>query len=165
MDAIGKAIASLGLASSLFHASQTKFGHLYDTKMVDLIIWTTYREAFQKIKALSKTTIKHFNEVKENEWVVKPSIPILYFGDLNHYFNSKLKIITVALNPSNKEFPLEGKPRFSFCPAELSESDADKYMQTLSQYFERGRLPKIISIYIYIAKQTERAQRHVRQVN
>ena len=56
VNAIGKAIASLGLASSLFHASQTKFGNLYDTKMVDLIIWTTYREAFQKLNTTNKTT-------------------------------------------------------------------------------------------------------------
>ena len=59
VNAIGKAIASLGLASSLFHASQTKFGNLYDTKMVDLIIWTTYREAFQKLNSMNKTTEAH----------------------------------------------------------------------------------------------------------
>ena len=64
VNAIGKAITSLGLASSLFHASQTKFGHLYDTKMVDLIIWTTYREAFQKLKTTNKTTEAHMLDLR-----------------------------------------------------------------------------------------------------
>ena len=96
-----------------------------------------------KFNNLIKKTIIHFNQFKNRNWVVKPSIPILFFGNLENYKNSKLKIITVALNPSDKEFPIEGKPRFSFCPAELSESDADKYMQTLSQYFERNEFHRV----------------------
>lgn len=36
---------------------------------------------------------------------VDPSIPILYFGDLTAYENSPKRIVTVALNPSNVEFP------------------------------------------------------------
>lgn len=36
--------------------------------------------------------------------VLKNLIPILWFGDLNKYFNSDIKIVTVALNPSNNEF-------------------------------------------------------------
>src|SRR5215211_7469174 len=38
--------------------------------------------------------------------VVRPSIPILYFGDLPRYAASPLKVITVALNPSHHEFPI-----------------------------------------------------------
>jgi hypothetical protein len=38
--------------------------------------------------------------------VVRPSIPILYFGDHNRYVASSLKVITVALNPSRHEFPV-----------------------------------------------------------
>ena len=36
--------------------------------------------------------------------VVRPSIPILFFGDSAHYACSPLKVVTVALNPSRKEF-------------------------------------------------------------
>lgn len=36
---------------------------------------------------------------------VVPSIPILYFGNLERYRASKLRVITVALNPSYVEFP------------------------------------------------------------
>ena len=36
---------------------------------------------------------------------VAPHVPILYFGDLSAYQISDLRILTVALNPSNAEFP------------------------------------------------------------
>jgi len=36
---------------------------------------------------------------------VAPYVPILYFGDLTAYERSDLRILTVALNPSNAEFP------------------------------------------------------------
>jgi len=38
-------------------------------------------------------------------WLVAPSAPILFFGDLHAYRGSPLRVITVALNPSNREFP------------------------------------------------------------
>jgi hypothetical protein len=37
--------------------------------------------------------------------VVRPSIPILFFGDSEQYYRSPLKVITVGLNPSRNEFP------------------------------------------------------------
>ncbi len=36
--------------------------------------------------------------------VIKNLIPILWFGDMNRYVLSEMKIITVSLNPSNNEF-------------------------------------------------------------
>lgn len=36
--------------------------------------------------------------------VLKPSLPILWFGDLEAYLQSDLRIITVGLNPSAEEF-------------------------------------------------------------
>jgi hypothetical protein len=41
--------------------------------------------------------------------LVRPSIPILYFGDDRRYFTSLRKIITVGLNPSCKEFPADDR--------------------------------------------------------
>ena len=49
VSAIGKALASIGLASSLYHASQTTFGRQYDQKLIDLILWIIYREALQNL--------------------------------------------------------------------------------------------------------------------
>ena len=36
---------------------------------------------------------------------VNPSIPILFFGDLDAYFSSKVRVLSVGLNPSLHEFP------------------------------------------------------------
>jgi hypothetical protein len=46
-----------------------------------------------------------FDRLNECRAVVRPAIPILFFGDSNRYFTSTLKIITVGLNPSCAEFP------------------------------------------------------------
>lgn len=50
-----------------------------------------------------KDYVKHRNL----EIVVKPSIPIIWFGDLVAYKNSDVKVVTVAINPSDKEFKKE----------------------------------------------------------
>jgi hypothetical protein len=46
-----------------------------------------------------------YRRFADQTFLVKPSIPILFFGDSNRYFDSKLKVITLGLNPSRKEFP------------------------------------------------------------
>jgi hypothetical protein len=75
--------------------------------------------------------------------VVRPAIPILYFGDFDRYVKSPLKIITVALNPSHREFP--ESDRFErFRPAQCIDVDnleqfaVDAYVAALNGYF-RGR--------------------------
>lgn len=72
--------------------------------------------------------------------VVRPSIPILYFGDSQRYSASALKVITVALNPSHHEFP--ANDRFlRFRPAEgintntLDQSAQVAYLAALDGYF------------------------------
>ena len=49
---------------------------------------------------LLKDAMLQYNKYSELDFIVKPSLPILYFGDLNAYFNSNFKVITAALNPS-----------------------------------------------------------------
>ena len=48
-----------------------------------------------------------YRRAEENgdRFVVRPSIPILYFGDSAAYFRSPVRVITVGLNPSLREFP------------------------------------------------------------
>ncbi len=71
---------------------------------------------------------------------MKPSIPILFFGDYERYLRSPLKIITVGLNPSKDEFP-QGKAfkRFSAVIEQyegmLRGEMAHSYMRALSDYF------------------------------
>lgn len=72
--------------------------------------------------------------------VVRPSIPILYFGDYQRYKASPLKVITVALNPSHHEFPVHD-PFQRFRPAETIEADSmsgtmrEAYLVALNGYF------------------------------
>lgn len=78
---------------------------------------------------------KYYNDYKKEGFVVKPSLPILYFGDIDAYFKSKIKIITVGKNPSNKEFELSKSDK-SFI--RFPEWDEGRYnlTQVLNGYFE-----------------------------
>lgn len=58
-------------------------------------------------KDLIAKTFNYFNQFKNEKVIVNPSIPILYFGDLDQYLKSPIKIITVGKNPSNNEFRLK----------------------------------------------------------
>ncbi len=66
---------------------------------------------------------------------VGPAIPILFFGGLDAYRGSPLRVLTVGLNPSLEEFPA-GDPflRFPFA-AEVAIGDRDRYLEALAAYF------------------------------
>ena len=66
---------------------------------------------------------------------VNPSIPILFFGDLNAYKAAPLRTLTVGLNPSLREFPSD-RP-FSRFPLSDEETPRNRaaYLDTLSRYF------------------------------
>jgi hypothetical protein len=71
---------------------------------------------------------------------VTPSIPILFFGDTDRYLSSKLKVITVGLNPSRSEFPTEDRfLRFGGArgvyPRILDGAGYDVYLKALNGYF------------------------------
>lgn len=71
-------------------------------------------------------------------YVVKPAIPIVYFGDEPAYRRSEIKIVTVGLNPSDNEFTEDGHPysialRFpSFANSSGTDNDLVK---ALNEYF------------------------------
>lgn len=73
----------------------------------------------------------------EAPYVVNPSIPILYFGDLPRYLDSGLKVITAALNPSKREFPVDDRCR-RFRQAEGIDPRAldVRYFDALNSYFK-----------------------------
>jgi hypothetical protein len=73
--------------------------------------------------------------------VVTPAMPVLFFGDLAAYRRSPRRIVTVALNPSNKEFP-PPDPWVRFPVARdlsperaLDDAARDRYLAALSAYF------------------------------
>lgn len=72
--------------------------------------------------------------------LVRPSIPILFFGDSRRYFVSPLRVITVGLNPSKLEFP-EPDPFVRFPAAREPPRRAGldgrlpAYIESLNDYF------------------------------
>lgn len=56
------------------------------------------------LRYLLQKSLEDYNNLKEEAYVVSPSLPILYFGDLNAYLKSDFKVITAGLNPSDLEF-------------------------------------------------------------
>jgi hypothetical protein len=69
--------------------------------------------------------------------LVRPSIPVLFFGDHERYFESPLRVVTVGLNPSDSEFPsTDPFLRFPAARRLTSESrDPTAYLRALSDYF------------------------------
>ena len=53
---------------------------------------------------LLKDSLNNYNNYCKLNFVIKPSLPILYFGNVKDYFKSDFKVITAALNPSDAEF-------------------------------------------------------------
>jgi hypothetical protein len=72
--------------------------------------------------------------------VVRPSIPILWFGDSLAFSNSDVRVVTVGLNPSRVEFP-DGDRFLRFPAAHLltapPATDAQRlaYVSALDSYF------------------------------
>lgn len=69
--------------------------------------------------------------------LVRPSIPILFFGDDEKYISSPLKVITVGLNPSRLEFP-RGDPFLRFPAArqiDPQQPALDAHLEALRAYF------------------------------
>ena len=67
-------------------------------------------------------------------FLVRPSIPILYFGDSQRYRQSRLRVITVGLNPSREEFP-RNAPFSRFGRPINDDIDRSAYLRSLDSYF------------------------------
>jgi hypothetical protein len=92
------------------------------------------------VESLVSEAWRIYNRAGDNPCVVRPSIPILYFGDRDAYLRSPLKVITVGLNPSRCEFP-EGDRFARFrqaehvCPGVLHGRFYEEYLAALNEYF------------------------------
>lgn len=67
---------------------------------------------------------------------ITPAAPILFFGDLDAYAVSPLRVLTVGLNPSLHEFPV-GEPfrRFPLLTGGGSDREPGRYLDAMSAYF------------------------------
>ena len=66
---------------------------------------------------------------------VSPAAPILFFGDFDAYSRSPLRVLSVGLNPSWREFP-EYEPFLRFpLAAGDARRDTDRYVDALCGYY------------------------------
>jgi hypothetical protein len=93
-----------------------------------------------QLDELIRESIIIYSKFDKSPILVYPSIPILFFGDSRKYDTSKLKVVTVGLNPSKEEFP--DNNRFSRFPEVesiyneiLDGKHLDKYLGALNNYF------------------------------
>ena len=77
-----------------------------------------------------------FDRAAELSSRVTPAAPVLFFGDLDAYCASPLRVLTVGLNPSLNEFPA-GDPfrRFPLLAGTNGDSEPDHYLDAISAYF------------------------------
>ncbi|MGO9681409.1 MAG: hypothetical protein ACLPTZ_02135 [Beijerinckiaceae bacterium] len=78
----------------------------------------------------------------DRRFVVSRSIPVPFFGDSERYFKSHLRVVTVGLNPSSKEFKGDGR-NFSRFPimkgAEYSRrKNGSLHLAALNAYFHNN---------------------------
>lgn len=79
---------------------------------------------------------KQNNNPTVNQYIVKNSIPIVWFGDIEKYIKSEKKLLTIGLNPSNQEFK---ENRFNIIDISNPDNEtAEKLSKTLNQYFEEN---------------------------
>ena len=58
----------------------------------------------ERLRKIAEEYISDFKQKRELNYVVKSSIPIIWFGDMEKYLASPKKVVTVGLNPSFNEF-------------------------------------------------------------
>ena len=66
---------------------------------------------------------------------VTSAAPILFFGDLDAYCTSALRVVTVGLNPSLHEFPSRDPFRRFPLDGGSSDRELDRYLDAMSAYF------------------------------
>lgn len=98
---------------------------------------------------LSKTIIKdalnYYKKYQDLAYVVSPSLPILYFGNLSGYYKSKIKVLTVGKNPSVNEFRDSRSKCYSYF--RFPNWRGDNLIETLNLYFETNPLSQWFSAF------------------
>ena len=94
---------------------------------------STSRERGQLLSEPVALAWRAFDRVADRTCRVNPAVPILFFGDLDAYRASPLRVVTVGLNPSRKEFPA-GEP-FRRFPLAEGNREPPRYLDAMSAYF------------------------------
>lgn len=87
-------------------------------------------------KTLLNRSLEYYNSNKAKGFIVSPSLPILFFGDIESYNNSDFKVVTVGLNPSNAEFRLNKTDKYSYERFPDFNNDYSSLEKSLCNYFK-----------------------------
>ncbi|MFI3264753.1 MAG: hypothetical protein SNG38_06125 [Rikenellaceae bacterium] len=121
----------------------------------------------ENLKEIITDCWNDFNDSKSNESssiLVNPSIPILWFGDLAKYRDSRKRIITVGLNPSNLEFSTkqncnhEISLRFNkamSCNNLTADSEINNYYEAMNDYFKQNPYKKWFNSFEKVLNQLQ----------
>ena len=87
------------------------------------------------IASLVTDAMHAFDRATERSCCVRPAVPVLFFGDLDAWLKSPLRVLTVGLNPSLREFP-EHEPfrRFPLAAGTCGRKPS-RYLEAMSAYF------------------------------
>ena len=96
---------------------------------------------------LVNDTLSYYDNYRHEDVVVNPSLPILYFGDLEAYANSEIKILTVGKNPSVNEFRLNRNDLFSFVRFPNWDTSKRNLIESLNPYFREKPLRQWFSSF------------------
>lgn len=88
-------------------------------------------------KTLLNRSLEYYNSNKAKRFIVSPSLPILFFGDIESYNNSDFKVVTVGLNPSNTEFRLNRTDIYSYERFPDFNNDYFSLEKSLCNYFKK----------------------------
>lgn len=76
------------------------------------------------------------------EVIVEQSFPIVWFGNMKRFFHSKIKVVTIGLNPSNSEFPnYNPELRFPEAHEAFEQGRMGLVCDSLNGYFDCNREP------------------------
>lgn len=82
----------------------------------------------------------YYESFLQRGYVAEGSIPVLYFGNLPEYLSSPVRIVTVALNPSDEEFPNGQLTKFPAASPCITQHHCRLvqpcYQDSLNEYFE-----------------------------
>ncbi len=87
-------------------------------------------------KGLIEDIMAYYQKMDHYDFVVKPSLPILFFGDLESFVSQNKKVVTVALNPSVKEFRLSHDQNYSYFRFPQYETTGETLVKSLNNYFK-----------------------------
>lgn len=88
--------------------------------------------------------LAHYAAVKDEPHVVDDAMPVPFFGDIRAYQASPIRVMTAAINPSDKEFPVKGQQRFD---TGFAMTGPDAFEAALSDYFRVNPYTKWFSAF------------------